>query len=140
MDITLGTSGIMPINKHDSAGYDLSSPITLNLAPKETIFLDLGIAIHIANKSLVGLIYPRSSLGLKGLRLLNTVAVIDSDYIGNIKLALINDSNIPLEIQAKDRIAQIVFTQIQHTTFTVVDSHKATVRGIGGFGSTGEKS
>jgi len=138
MNIVISEQGIMPIRKHKSAGYDLASPEHITLYNNEKYTLDLQIALHIEHEQLVGLIYPRSSMGMKGLHFLNTTPVIDCEYTGNIKLALINKDDDPLIIKRGDRIAQLVFTHIYHPKeLGQVDRHIVTDRNSDGFGSTG---
>ena len=86
-----------------------------------------------------GGIYARSGLATKqGLRPANCVGVIDSDYRGEIIVALHNDSDYVREIKSGDRIAQLVFHQLWTVDWEVVDELSDTVRGEGGFGSTGK--
>ena len=86
----------------------------------------------------VGLIYARSGIATKrGLAPANKVGVIDSDYRGEIMVALHNHSNTTAKIDAKERIAQIVIAPYLTVNFTEVDELGNTVRGEGGFGSTG---
>ena len=88
---------------------------------------------------LVGLIYARSGLASKkGLAPANKVGVIDSDYRGEIMVALHNHGTIPQTISDGERIAQIVFAPYYAAEFSVVDELDDTTRGSGGFGSTGK--
>lgn len=121
-----------------SAGADLYACIDeeIKILPKETRFINTGIQLEIPT-GLVGLIYARSSLGCKkGLAPANKVGVIDSDYRGEILVALYNHSNEIQVIKPNDRIAQIVFTPYYKAEFKEVDSLNDTIRGNGGFGST----
>ena len=87
-----------------------------------------------------GAIYPRSGIASKrGLRPANCVGVIDSDYRGEIKVALHNDSNEVQKVEAGERIAQIILQSYLPMTFVEVDELNTTSRGTSGFGSTGEK-
>ena len=105
----------------------------------QTRLIHTGIAMEIP-EGLVGLIYARSGLASKrGLAPANKVGVIDSDYRGEIMVALHNHSNAPQTIADGERIAQIVFAPYMTAEFTVTDELSDTVRGIGGFGSTGTK-
>ena len=89
---------------------------------------------------LVGLIYARSGLASKrGLAPANKVGVIDSDYRGEIMVALHNHSDAPQTVAAGERVAQIVFAPYYTAEFNLVDELSDTVRGEGGFGSTGTK-
>lgn len=109
------------------------------IAPSETVLIHTGIAMEIP-EGLVGLIYARSGLASKrGLAPANKVGVIDSDYRGEIMVALHNHSNTEQRIANKERIAQIVFTPYMTAEFIEAEELSDTVRGIGGFGSTGTK-
>jgi dUTP pyrophosphatase len=124
-----------------AAGADLyavmDTPVTIN--PDETQFIHTGIAIEIP-EGLVGLVYARSGLACKkGIAPANKVGVIDSDYRGEIMVALHNHSNEPVIIEANERIAQLVLTPFITAEFAEVDELDDTDRGNGGFGSTGRK-
>ena len=97
-----------------------------------------GIAIHIKDPNMVGLVVPRSSAGTKlDIRLANTIGVLDSDYQGEIILAVRNSGQSVQAIARGDRIAQILFVPIVRPTFDVVDEFsEITRRGEGAFGST----
>ena len=85
----------------------------------------------------VGLILPRSGLGRKGIVLVNTVGVIDSDYRGEVKVILANLGSEPFAVRRGDRIAQLVPAPVQRANFLEVAHLDETERGAGGFGSTG---
>lgn len=124
-----------------SAGADLyactDEDITIN--PGETKLIKTGIAIEIP-VGYAGFIYARSGLASKkGLAPANKVGVIDADYRGEIMVALYNQSNEPQVIAAKERIAQLVIAPFLKVEFEEVDELTITVRGAGGFGSTGTK-
>ncbi len=124
-----------------SAGADLyactDEDITIN--PGETKLIKTGIALEIP-VGYAGFIYARSGLASKkGLAPANKVGVIDADYRGEIMVALYNQSNEPQVIAAKERIAQLVIAPFLKVEFEEVDELTITVRGDGGFGSTGTK-
>jgi len=124
-----------------SAGCDLvaalSDPPTL--APGERSAVPTGICVHIGTPSLVGLVCARSGLALKhGISLPNGVGVIDSDYTGELLVALANASSLPYTINPGDRIAQLLFVPVERAVFEEVASLEETARGSGGFGSTGK--
>lgn len=124
-----------------AAGADLYSSIKEDIIinPKETKFINTGIALEIPN-GLVGLIYARSGLACKkGVAPANKVGVIDSDYRGEIIVALYNHSENPLTVSYGDRIAQFVLTPYITANFEEADELSDSVRGNGGFGSTGRK-
>lgn len=108
------------------------------IAPETTVFLHTGIAMEIP-EGMVGLIYARSGLGTKqGLAPANKVGVIDSDYRGEIIVALHNHSGEDRRIYNGDRIAQIIITPYIHADFEEASELSPTGRGEGGFGSTGK--
>lgn len=124
-----------------AAGADLyaciEAPITF--APGETILVHTGIAMEIP-EGFAGLIYARSGLASKkGLAPANKVGVVDADYRGEIMVALHNHSNNSVSIEPKERIAQLVITPYLTAQFIETDTLSDTVRGTGGFGSTGTK-
>ena len=124
-----------------SAGADLYALTDRDivLKPGETVFVHTGIAVEIP-EGLVGLVYARSGLACKqGLAPANKVGVIDSDYRGEIMVALHNHSAEDRVVADKERIAQLVITPYLHADFEEADELDDTARGAGGFGSTGKK-
>ena len=124
-----------------AAGADLyaceAGEVTIR--PHETRLIHTGIAMEIP-EGLVGLIYARSGLASKkGLAPANKVGVIDSDYRGEIMVALHNHGEEAQTIANGERIAQIVFAPYYAAEFKVVEELADTARGDGGFGSTGTK-
>ena len=124
-----------------AAGADLyallDSPIEIQ--PAQTILVKTGLAIEIP-VGFAGLIYARSGLAFKrGLAPANKVGVIDSDYRGEVMVALHNHSNVPQLVEPFERIAQLVVTPFLKAEFFVADDLSDTTRGEGGFGSTGRK-
>ena len=117
------------------AGADLRSTEKCDLYPGETKLLDSGVAVKIP-QGYGGFIFNRSGQGSKGIIVLNGVGVIDSDYRGNIKIALKNISENRYTIEVGDRIAQLVIMPVILCDF--VDSWNDTERGTRGFGSTGK--
>lgn len=123
-----------------AAGADLYACIgeKLTINPGETKFIGTGIAVEIP-EGYAGLVYARSGLSCKkGLAPANKVGVVDADYRGEITVALHNHSPEPKTIVPNERIAQMVITPFLAATFNEVDELSDTVRGIGGFGSTGK--
>lgn len=124
-----------------SAGMDLraniSEPITL--APLESTIVKTGLFIELP----VGFeaqVRPRSGLAAKfGITVLNAPGTIDADYRGEVGVILVNLSNQEFTIQNGERIAQMVFARHEQAQFEEVDVLSETVRGEGGFGSTGVK-
>lgn len=124
-----------------SAGCDLYAAISeeIILNPGETKLIPTGLSMEIPT-GLVGLIFARSGISIKrGLAPANKVGVIDSDYRGEIMVALYNQSNQEQIIEKSERIAQFVLVPYVQAEFEEVESLDETVRGNGGFGSTGTK-
>lgn len=124
-----------------AAGADLyacmDEAVVIN--PGETHFVKTGLAMEIP-VGYAGLIYARSGLACKkGLAPANKVGVIDSDYRGEIMVALHNHSCEPVTVESGERIAQLVITPYITAAFHQVDELDDTERGEGGFGSTGRK-
>lgn len=124
-----------------SAGADLyaceGGEVTLKAG--ETRLIHTGIAIEIPC-GYVGLIYARSGLATKrGLAPANKVGVIDSDYRGEIIVALHNHSSIDATVECGERIAQMVIAQAPQFAFEEANELSSSERGEGGFGSTGKK-
>ena len=126
-----------------AAGADLYAVIhneenRVEILPGETAFIDTGIVMEIPN-GYVGLVYARSGLSCKqGLAPANKVGVIDSDYRGNIMVALYNQSNGTRIVSEGDRIAQIIIQPVEQFEFKVKGKLSDTTRGNGGFGSSGK--
>ena len=124
-----------------SAGADiyalLDEPLTI--APGETKLIHTGLAMAIP-EGLVGLNFARSGMATKrGLAPANKVGVIDSDYRGEVMVALHNHGDVAQTIEYGVRIAQMVFVPYYAAEFELCDTLSETVRGEGGFGSTGTK-
>ncbi len=106
--------------------------------PGETKLVKTGLAMEIP-EGYAGLIYARSGLASKrGLAPANKVGVVDSDYRGEVMVALHNHSNTEQKISAGERIAQLVVAPFLKATFTEAEELNETARGVGGFGSTGK--
>lgn len=124
-----------------SAGLDL--PACLDspqaVAPGARVKIPTGIAIEIPHRYIVGLVFPRSGLATKhGISLANAVGVIDSDYKGEIIVAVSNTGDSEYIIKPGERIAQLVFVPVFKAYIEETDELKETGRGSGGFGSTGK--
>ena len=122
-----------------AAGADLySAENDLYIEDRQTVMIGTGIAMEIP-EGYVGLVYARSGLACKeGLAPANKVGVIDSDYRGEIKVALYNQSGEKKLVKKGERIAQIVIAPFLAPEFTEVSELDETDRGEGGFGSTGK--
>lgn len=124
-----------------AAGCDLSACIdqAISIPPHTTIKVPTGLAIELPENT-VGLIYARSGMATKRhLAPANKVGVIDADYRGEIIVALHNHSEEAQTIEVGERVAQLVVAPFYHVEFEEVDELSETVRGEGGFGSTGTK-
>lgn len=125
-----------------AAGADLVACIdtpTLEIRSGETKLIPTGVAMEIP-AGYVGLVYARSGAACKrGLAPANKVGVIDSDYRGEILVALHNHSPETQQVERGERIAQIVLTPYLAVQFVQTDTLGETARGAGGFGSTGSK-
>jgi len=124
-----------------SAGADLYAVLDEKVVIKsgETILIKTGLSMEIP-VGYAGLIYARSGLASKkGLAPANKVGVVDSDYRGEVMVALHNHSNEDRVIEHGERIAQLVITPFYKANFEVVEELDFTNRGEGGFGSTGSK-
>lgn len=122
-----------------AAGYDLYAAVheTTIIPANSAEKIPTDIVMEIP-EGYVGLIFARSGLATKeGLRPANCVGVIDSDYRGNVIVALYNDSNINKIINPNDRIAQLVIVPYKAVEFEVIEELSDTERADGGFGSTG---
>jgi dUTP pyrophosphatase len=123
----------------NSAGLDLRANLeeSITLRPLEKILIPTGLHIQLP-KGNVGLICPRSGLAIKeGITVLNAPGIIDEDFIGEIKVILINLSNKNVIINNGDRIAQLVITNYFQVKLEETDKLSLTERGEGGFGHTG---
>lgn len=123
-----------------AAGADLYACISekIIINPGETYLVPTGISVEIP-EGYAGLIYARSGLASKkGLAPANKVGVVDADYRGQVFVALFNHSKDPQEIENGERIAQLVIAPFLKADFNEVEELSDTVRGEGGFGSTGK--
>jgi len=120
------------------AGADLVTTVDVTLAPGERAVVPTGIAIALP-EGYVALVHPRSGLAARhGLSIVNTPGTIDAGYRGEIKVLLVNHDPVqPVTLRRGDRIAQVVFQRFERAVFTEVDALPESVRGIGGYGSTG---
>ena len=123
-----------------AAGADLYCPMgeSVTVAPHATALVKTGLAVEIP-EGYVGLIYARSGIATKrGLAPANKVGVVDSDYRGEVMVALHNHSDIEQTVEGGERVAQLVIAPYLTADFCEVDALSDTVRSDGGFGSTGK--
>jgi dUTP pyrophosphatase len=137
--------GLPTFKSEMAAGIDLYACIDKPMelyAHAAAKLVSSGIAIHIGDPNIVGVVVPRSGLGHKsGVVLGNGTGIIDPDYNGPLMLSLFARNAVgspPVIIQPGDRVAQILFLPVLHPKLEIVDDFtKSTTRGAGGFGSTG---
>ena len=131
----------LPVYATDgAAGMDVVSAEDVTLPPMGRHAVATGFAIAIPDGFEVQ-VRPRSGLALKhGITLPNTPGTIDSDYRGELKIILVNLGDAPFEIRRGDRIAQLVVAPVQQGRMVEVRELDETVRGAGGFGSTGVRT
>ncbi|ABY24131.1 deoxyuridine 5'-triphosphate nucleotidohydrolase [Renibacterium salmoninarum ATCC 33209] len=120
------------------AGADLRTRIDLVIAPGERVLAPTGVAIALP-EGYVALIHPRSGLATKhGLTIVNSPGTVDAGYRGEIAVTLLNtDQHQSITLSRGDRIAQMVIQRVEYADFVQVDELPDSVRGTGGFGSTG---
>lgn len=120
-----------------AAGYDLYAAESVTIPSHTTRKVSTDIAIELPIGTFGG-VFPRSGLATKrGLRCSNCVGVIDEDYRGGIIVALYNDSDIPQLVEEGERIAQLIAIPYLTMEFKPTDELNPSIRGEGGFGSTG---
>jgi dUTP pyrophosphatase len=130
---------VLPTRAHDGdAGLDLYALEAASLAPGERASVPTGIAVEIPAGH-AGLVLPRSGMALRhGIALVNAPGLIDSGYRGEVRVLLLNtDRSEPFQISAGDRIAQLLVVAAEAVSVVEVDELSASVRGAGGFGSSG---
>ena len=131
----------IPVYKTNGAsGMDLMAFLKepINLKPKTSCLVSTGISVAFPNEFEIQL-RPRSGLAAKNnISVLNTPGTIDSDYRGEIKVILYNHGDNEFIINNKDRIAQMILTPVIKMNLEETDNLPETVRGEGGFGSTGK--
>ena len=124
-----------------SAGADLCACVDepVVLPPHGRALIPSGIAIEPEDTAFAAFVFARSGLSSKhGVCLANGVGVVDSDYRGEIKVALVNTSDEPYTVRPFERVAQLVFMRTEAAEFLLSDTLSETERGAGGFGSTGK--
>ncbi len=123
-----------------SAGMDLSAAISepIILRPLDRVLVPTGLKIELEH-GFEAQIRPRSGLSIKhGITLINCVGTIDEDYRGEVCVPVVNLSNEVYTIQPDERIAQMIISRVEQAEIEVVTELTETVRGTGGFGSTGK--
>ena len=125
-----------------SAGLDLraciDAPITIEAGA--TVLIPTGLAIHLADPGYAAMILPRSGMGHKnGIVLGNLVGLIDSDYQGQLMVSTWNRGQAAFTLNPMERLAQLIVVPVLQVGFNVVDEFDTSLRGAGGFGSTGKQ-
>ncbi|WP_087100663.1 dUTP diphosphatase [Nocardiopsis sp. JB363] len=120
------------------AGADLYTATDVVLAPGERVTVPTGLAIALPD-GYAAFVHPRSGLAARcGLTIVNAPGTVDAGYRGEIRVTLLNtDSHTPVELARGDRIAQLVIQRVERAVFVEADTLPDSVRGSGGFGSTG---
>ena len=120
------------------AGADLMTTVDVTLAPGERTLVPTGVALALP-EGYVGLVHPRSGLAARhGLSIVNAPGTVDAGYRGEIKVCLVNlDPREPVVLRRGDRIAQLVVQRFERAAFLQVEHLPESVRGSGGYGSTG---
>ncbi len=120
------------------AGADLVTAVDVSLQPGERALVPTGIAMAVP-EGYVALVHPRSGLAARhGLSIVNAPGTIDAGYRGEVSVLLVNlDPSEPIELRRGDRIAQLVFQRVEQAGFVEVEVLPESVRGVGGYGSTG---
>jgi dUTP pyrophosphatase len=143
LDPRIGTEFPLPQHATEgSAGMDLRACLDapLTLAPGAAELIPTGISIYVEDPNLAALILPRSGLGHKsGIVLGNLVGLIDSDYQGPLMVSCWNRGSSAFTVNPGDRIAQMVLVPVVQADFEVVEDFSASIRGAGGFGSSGHQ-
>lgn len=141
MDTRLGNEIPMPSYATDgSAGMDLRACIQepLTLHPGEVQLVPTGIAAYLNDPGYAILLLPRSGLAAKHkIVVINSPGLIDSDFQGQMQVALFNKGNKPYTVEIGERICQMVVVPVIQVRFRVVEEFKASQRGAGGFGHSG---
>jgi dUTP diphosphatase len=120
------------------AGADLVTTVDVHLEPGERVLVPTGVAIALP-EGFVALVHPRSGLAARfGVSIVNAPGTVDAGYRGEIKVLLVNlDPREPVRLSRGDRVAQLVVQRVEQARFVEVDRLPGSVRGDGGYGSTG---
>ena len=137
----LSEGALPPARAYDGdAGYDLHAAEAASIGPGQRADVGTGIAVGIPDRH-AGLVVPRSGLAARyGLALVNAPGLIDAGYRGELRVLLLNtDREQSFEVEPGDRIAQLLVLRVEAPDLVEVDELADTVRGVGGFGSTGRR-
>ena len=137
--VKLSESATLPTRAHDNdAGLDLYAAESARLAPGARVGVGTGLAVQIPD-GVGGLVLPRSGLALKhGVTLVNSPGLIDPGYRGEVRVLLLNtDPTLEFQISPGDRIAQLLLVPVVHASPLQAAALDESMRGEGGFGSSG---
>ncbi len=128
----------LPLRAHPGdGGADLFSVEEVTIPPGERCDVGTGIALAIP-EGFAGFVQPRSGLAFKhGIMVVNSPGLIDAGYRGEVRVSLYNSGREPFAVRVGERIAQLVVQRVEHPEFVATDQLPETVRGAGGFGSSG---
>jgi len=133
------TASVLPTYAHPGdAGADLHASEALVLAPGERALVGTGVSIALPD-GYAAFVVPRSGLAVKhGITVVNSPGTVDAGYRGEVKVCLLNtDRDTPFPINVGDRIAQLIVAPVARAVFVPVERLPGSMRGVGGFGSTG---
>ena len=136
--VLLNKNAQLPKKQHEiDIGYDLYSCKEYIIEPKKVTIVETGIAIELPINC-GGFVLPRSGLASKhGITSINSPGLIDPGYTGEIKVPLINHSDVNYNLNEGERFAQLVLIQVSNGNFNIVDKLEESIRADKGFGSTG---
>ena len=143
IDTKLSEGALTPVYKTaGAAGADLFAHLpdgSVVIPAGEIRKIPSGVHFDIRDTGLAVLLMPRSSLGMKRIKLANTIGLVDSDFQGSLDMLLENNSQENFVVSHGDRLAQVAFFRVEQVDFNVVSAFSGvTMRGTGGFGSTGK--
>jgi dUTP pyrophosphatase len=144
MEINIVNRSRFPLPQYatiHSAGLDLRADLeqSMVLKPLERTLVPTGLFIELP-EGYEAQVRPRSGLAAKhGISIVNTPGTIDPDYRGEIKVILVNLSDVPFTLEPGERIAQMIIARFEHISWNEVETLSETIRGAGGFGHTGVK-
>ncbi len=136
--VLLNENAQLPKKQHEiDIGYDLYTCTEYTLEPKKITIIETGISIELP-VNCGGFVLPRSGLAAKhGITSINSPGLIDPGYTGEIKVPLINHSEVSYNLKIRDRFAQLVFIEVSNAKFKIVEKLDVSIRAHKGFGSTG---
>ena len=136
--VLLNKNAQVPSKQHEiDIGYDIYSCYEYKLPPKKVTFIETGLSIELPI-GCAGFILPRSGLASKhSITSINSPGLIDPGYTGEIKIPLINHSDVIYHLKKAERFAQLVLIEVNNANFKIVEKLNDSIRSDKGFGSTG---